>query len=168
MILANGNMVIAACGMQSRWERLIEFMKRVSHQGMLRGINVLLIILSTLELCVALSSVVMGMKTLCGGANTGDKVKKKLVLSPGKPSQTVPHLLILKTFHTADESRKRHKSSQMFRILPRLADLCKYYLFVFLISFQSVDDPEVIKPLLVEATAEPEAWITTQRFTSLL
>lgn len=62
--------------------------------GMLRGINVLLIILSTLELCVALSSVVMGMKTLCGGANTGDK---------------------------------------------------------------SVDDPEVIQPLLVEATAEPEA-----------
>lgn len=134
-------------------------MKRVSHQGMLRGINVLLIILSTLELCVALSSVVMGMKTLCGGANTGDKVKKKLVLSPGKilslHSQTVPHLLILKNFHTADESRKRHKSSQMFRILPDW--LICVNTICFFISFQRVDDPEVIKPLLVEATAEPEA-----------
>lgn len=44
---------------------------------------------------------------------------------------------------------------------PRLADLCKYHLFLFLFlflaSFQSVDDPEVIKPLLLEAAAEPEA-----------
>ncbi|XP_075899308.1 membrane-spanning 4-domains subfamily A member 6C-like [Nelusetta ayraudi] len=63
-------------------------------EGMQRGINILLIILSTLELCVALSSAVMGIKTLCGGANTGD---------------------------------------------------------------ESVDDPEVIKPLLLEAAAEPEA-----------
>lgn len=84
MILANGNMVIAACGMQLRWERLIECIKRVSHQGMLRGINILLIILSTLELCVALSSAVMGIKTLCGGANTGDEVKKKIGLEPTK------------------------------------------------------------------------------------
>lgn len=36
---------------------------------------------------------------------------------------------------------------------PRSADV---FLFLFLASFQSIDDPEVIKPLLVEATGEPE------------
>lgn len=62
----------------------MQSMKCVSHQGMLRGINIMLIILSTLELCVSFSSVVLGMKALCGVANTGDEVKKKLFLSPVK------------------------------------------------------------------------------------
>lgn len=107
MILYNGGMIIAACGMQLRFVRLIEFMKRVSHQGMLTGINSLLIVLSALELCVAISSAVMGIKTLCGIVNTGDKVKK-LVFSHRKilslHGQTVPHLLNFKTFHTANAS----------------------------------------------------------------
>lgn len=87
-----------------------------------------------------------------------------------EPRKAQPNCASPSHFKDLSHSGWVTKAAQKFSNVqnpPRLADLCKYYLFFF-ISFQSVDDPEVIKPLLVEATAEPEAWITTQRFTSLL
>ena len=47
----------------------------VSHQMIMSGVNSVLIVLSVLELCVTISSVVMGIKALCSSEKREDKVR---------------------------------------------------------------------------------------------
>ena len=96
----------------------------VSHQMLLRGMNAVLIVLSALELCLVISSAVMGIKALRSSQKKGNKVElaRMQIISP----------LLLHFLFEYSSYQVRN-----FWTL-RFASAFWYYFF----SFQKIGDPE--------------------------